>query len=329
MSASSGAARQPIAGRALPEGARRQKAALSWAARALVIAAAVIGVAAIFAAWANRQLLDNGEWTQTSSKLLENEAIRRELSSYLSDQIYDNVDLERLLRRGLPQPLEPLSGVAQRELRALTGRALARTLASARVQRLWRAANEAAHRQLVAQIESGSSANARQREALVLDLRPIVVVLVERLGVPASTAERLPSDAGEVVVIGARRLETLKGAARGLRDLAYVLPALALLALLLAIALSPARRRRALLAAGVAAVFAGGASLIIRSLIGAQVVDDLSSSEAVRPAAGAAWSIATSLLVELALVTIAAGAALVLAAALSLLLKPRRRARGA
>ena len=130
-------------------------------------------------------------------------------------------------------------------------------------------------------------------------------------------------------MIGSRRLETLKGAARGLRDLAYVLPALALLALLLAIALSPGRRRRALLAAGIAAVVAGGASLIIRALIGAQVVDELSSSEAVRPAASAAWSIATSLLVELALLTIAAGAALVLATAISLLLRPRRRVPGA
>ncbi len=329
MSASSGAARHPIAGRALPEGARRQKAALPWTVRVLLAAAAVIGVAAIFAVWANRQLLDNGAWTQTSSKLLENKAIQRELSSYLSDQIYDNVDLARVLRRGLPQPLEPLSGVAQRELRALTARALTHTLASAHVQRLWRAANEAAHRQLVAQIENGSSANARQREALVLDLHPIVVALAESLGVPARAAERLPSDAGEVVVIGARRLEALKGAARGLRDLAYVLPALALLALLLAIALSPGRRRRALIVAGVAAVLAGGASLIIRALVGVQVVDDLSSSEAVRPAAGAAWSIATSLLVELALVTIAAGAALVLVGALSLLLRPRRRVRGA
>ena len=329
MSASSGAARQPIAGRALPEGARRQKAVLSWPSRALIAVAALIGVAAIFAVWANRQLLDNGQWTQTSSKLLESRAIQRELSSYPSDQIYDDVDLARVLRRRLPQPLEPLSAVAQRELRALSDRAIADALASAQARRLWRAANEAAHRQLVAQIESGSSANVNEREALVLDLRPILVALLERLGVPASAAERVPREAGEVIVIGSRRLETLKGAARGLRDLAYVLPALALLALLLAIALSPGRRRRALLAAGIAAVAAGGASLIIRSLIGAQVVDDVSRSEAVRPAASAAWSIVTSLLVELALLTIAAGAAVALAASVSLLVRPRRRAPGA
>jgi hypothetical protein len=115
-----------------------------------------------------------------------------------------------------------------------------------------------------------------------------------------------------------------------MHDLAVVLPLLALLLLALAVALSRGRRRRALVGVGAAAVLAGGASLILRALLGTQVVDEVSSTEAVRPAVGAAWSITSSLLAELALATLIAGAALALLALLSSVLRTRRRpARGA
>jgi hypothetical protein len=327
MSASSGAAHEPIAGRALPAGARRRRARLSWSVRALLALAAVVGIAAIFAVWADRQLLDTGEWTSTSSKLLANDAVQRELATYLTDQIYANVDAARELRAVLPGPLESLSEGAAQGLHSLTGKAIVRGLSTPQVQQLWRIANEAAHRQLVRQIERqpSPSGHTPQDEALVLDLRPIVVALAERIGVPRRAAEQLRSDIGEVVLARSQRLETLKGAARGLHDLAYVLPILAALLLALAVALSRGRRRRAIVGVGVVAAVAGGASLIIRALVGSRVVDELATSEAVRPAANAAWSIATSLLAELALATILAGAALVVLALLSSLLRRQRR----
>ncbi|HEX4482651.1 MAG TPA: hypothetical protein VH081_02590 [Solirubrobacteraceae bacterium] len=332
MSASSGAAQEPIAGRALPAGARRRRGGLSWSVRALLALAAVIGIAAIFAVWADRQLLDTREWTSRSSKLLADDAIQRELSGYLTNQIYANVDVARELRAVLPGPLGSLSEDAARGLHTLTGKAIVRSLSTPQIQQLWRIANEAAHRQLVRQIERqpSPSGHTPQDEALVLDLRPIVVALAERIGVPSRAAEQLRSDVGEIVLARSQRLETLKGAARGLHDLAYVLPILAVLLLALAVALSRGRRRRAIVGVGLAAALAGGASLIIRALVGSQVVDELATSEAVRPAANAAWSIATSLLDELALATILAGGALVVLALLSSLLRTRRRrARGA
>jgi hypothetical protein len=303
---------------------------LSWPVRALLALAAIVGVAAIFAVWADRQLLDTGQWTKTSSKLLANDAMQRELSTYLTDQIYANVDVARELRAALPGPLESLDEHVTHGLHSLTEIAIGHALSTRQVQQLWRVANEAVHRQLVRQIEHGR-ANGRtpQSEALVLDLRPIVVALAERLGVPRNAAEQLRSDVGEIVLARSKRLETLKGAARGLHDLAVVLPLLALFLLALVVALSRGRRRRALVGVGAAALVAGGASLIIRALLGAQVIDELSVSEAVRPAARAAWSIVSSLLGELALATMLAGAALALAALLSSLLRRRRPARGA
>jgi hypothetical protein len=105
----------------------------------------------------------------------------------------------------------------------------------------------------------------------------------------------------------------MQGAVRGLRDLAVVLPALVLLLLLLSVGLSPGRRSRALVAAGIVGITAGIVALLVRSIVGAQVVDTLVRTEAVHPAASAAWSILTSVLVDVAVGTIFIGALVVLA----------------
>jgi hypothetical protein len=282
---------------------------LSWAVRAILALAAVLCVASIFAVWANRQLLDTGYWTRTNTKLLENRAIKRELSAYLTAQLYANVDLAGELRSALPKELEPLAGVAAGGLRTVLEKGIFAALGTSQLQSLWRAASELTHRQLVALIENrGKLARTPGGGAVVLDLRPIAANLANRFGAPATVVEKLRASVGEVTILRSKTLETMQGAARGLHDLALVLPALALLALALAVGLSRGRRGRALMAAGLVGVGAGLAALIVRSLAGTRVVDQLARTEAVRPAASAAWSILTSLLVELSVATICVGA---------------------
>jgi hypothetical protein len=286
---------------------------LSWAVRTILALAAVLSVAATFAVWANRQLLDTSYWTNTNSKLLENRAIQGQLSVYLTEQLYANVDLAGELRSGLPKELKPLAGPAAGGLRTVVEQGIVIALRTPQVQRLWRTASEAAHGQLIELIEDkGKLVRTPGGGAVVLDLRPIVANLAKRFGTPASVVEKLRGSVGEITIIRSKRLETMQGAARGLHDLAIVLPALALLLFALAVGLSSGRRSRALAAVGLVAIGAGLASLILRSIVGTKVVDSLASSEAVRPAASAAWSISTSLLAELAGAMIFTGALVVL-----------------
>lgn len=286
---------------------------MSWAVRTILALAAALSVAAIFAVWANRQLLDTSYWTNTNSKLLENRAIQSQLSDYLTEQLYANVDLAGELRSGLPKELKPLAGPAAGGLRTVVEQAIVVALRTPQVQRLWRTASESAHRQLIELIEEkGKLVRTPGGGAVVLDLRMIVANLAKRLGTPASVVEKLRSSVGEITIIRSKRLETMQGAARGLHDLAIVLPALALLMFALAVGLSSGRRSRALVAVGLVAIGAGLASLIVRSIVGTKVVDSLASTETVRPAASAAWSISTSLLAELAGAMIFTGALVVL-----------------
>jgi hypothetical protein len=301
---------------------------LSWAVRAILALAAVLCVASIFALWANRQLLDTGNWTRTNAKLLENRAIKRELAAYLTEQLYANADLAGALQSGLPKELQPLAASAAGGLRTVLEESIVVALGTSQLQTLWRAASELTHRQLVALIENKRKiVRAPDGGAVVLDLRPIVANLGRRFGAPAAVVEKLRTTVGEVTILRSKMLETMQGAARGLRDLAVVLPALALLALALAVGLSRGRRSRALIAAGLVGVGAGLAALIVRSLAGTRLVDELARSKAVRPAASAAWSIVTSLLVELSVATICIGALVALAGLLGAV--SSRRALGA
>ena len=72
----------------------------------------VLAFLAIFAIWANRQLLDTDNWTDTSTQLLEDDEIRGQLSIYLIDQLYENVDVQAELADTLPPRLQPLAGPA-------------------------------------------------------------------------------------------------------------------------------------------------------------------------------------------------------------------------
>jgi hypothetical protein len=285
-----------------------------WLVRSMLGLAAVLGVVGIFAVWANRQLLDNSYWTQTNTKLLENGAIQSELSSYLTDQLYTNVDVAGEIRTDLPSELKPLAGPAASGLRTVVEKGIVLALQQPRVQELWKSANAVTHKQFVNLIENKSSViRTPGGGAVYLDLRPIVSELATRFGAPASTSEKIPSNIAQIKIVSSKSLELAQTAVRVLRTLAIVLPALVLLLFAGAIALARGRRSRTLTNVGLVCIGAGLVALIARSIIGTQVVNTLASTEAVRPAASAAWSIGTSVLVDVAGATIFIGAFVVLA----------------
>ena len=100
---------------------------------ALIVIASVLAFFAIFALWANRQLLDTDNWAQTSSELLEREAIRTQIASFLVDELYANVDVQSELEQVFEEALTPqraavLAGPAAGGLRSLAEDAANRLL---------------------------------------------------------------------------------------------------------------------------------------------------------------------------------------------------------
>ena len=68
----------------------------------LVVLATFLAFLAIFALWANRQLLNTDNWTETSTEVLENQDVQEQLSIFLVDELYTNVDVQARIQEALP-----------------------------------------------------------------------------------------------------------------------------------------------------------------------------------------------------------------------------------
>jgi hypothetical protein len=261
---------------------------------ALVVLASVIGFFAVFAVWAKRQLLETDTWTETSSQLLEDEDIREAVSGFLVTSLYRNVDVEKQLSGVLPPRAQPLAGPAAGGLRQLADRVALAALERPRVQLLWEEANRRAHATLLAIVEGGTDTVSTENGVVALDLGTLVERVGEQVGVNA--AGKVPPQASQIEVLRADELSFAQDLVNLLRDLAIVLPAVALALYALAVYLARGWRRRALRAAGIGFIVIGIAVLVARNLAGTAVVDSLTSTAAAEPAASSTWAIGTSLL---------------------------------
>jgi hypothetical protein len=289
-----------------------------WLVRSLIGLATLLGIVAIFAVWANRQLLDSGYWTSTNTKLIESPPIREQVASYLTEQLYANVDVAGELKEKLPSELKPLASPAAGALKDVVEKGINLLLERPRVQELWSKANQVTHAQFVRLVENkGSFVKTPGGGAVVLDLRPMLTEVAEKVGAPTTLVAKIPQKVAQLRIVTSKQLNTMQNAVNLLRSLALVLPLLVFAMFALAVYLARGRRRQTLIEAGFAFIAAGLVVVVARGLIGAKVVNSLASTEAVRPAAQAAWSIGTSVLADVAWSTVLIGIPLILAGLLA------------
>lgn len=285
----------------------------------LIFVASLLAFLAIFALWANRQLLNTDNWTDTSSELLENDAIRTQVANFLVDELYTNVDVKGELQTALEQVLEPagastLAGPAASGLRTLANQGANTLLGRPVPQQLWEEANRRAHLRLLQVIEGGGDTLSTSDGEVTLNLSSLLSQTQSNLGVGGRVAERLPEGAAEIVLFRSDQLKLAQDAVRLLKAVAIASVLLALGLLALAVYLARGWRREALRACGIGLIFAGAAALVARAVAGGAVVDALATTESVRPAAEAAWGTGTSLLVEAATATVIYGVVVAFAA---------------
>jgi putative oligomerization/nucleic acid binding protein len=281
---------------------------------AILVAATVLAFFAILAVWANRQALNTDNWTETSSRLLEDDDIRQQVAVFLIDQLYANVDVENEIRSALPPRAQPLAGPIAGGVRNFAERAANELLSRPRPQKLWEEANRRAHRRLLQIVEGGGDVVGTEGGQVTLDLNALLGQTQQRVGAGGRLQEKLPPEAGQLVILRSDQLEFAQDLVNLIKDLAVVLVVLALGLFALAVALATGWRREALRATGIAFVAAGVAVLVARAIGGNVVTDSLTTTESVRPAAESAWTIGTSLLRDAAVAMISYGVVIVVAA---------------
>jgi hypothetical protein len=286
---------------------------------ALIVIASLLTFLATFALWANRQLLNTDNWAETSSKLLEDDAIRTQVSSFIVDELYANVDVQSELEQVFQEVLTParaqvLAGPAAGGLRTLADDGVDRLLQRPVPQRLWEEANRRAQARFLQIVEGGGDNVSTSGGVVTLDLKSLLGQSQSNLGVGGRVEQKLPDSASQIVLLRSDELKAAQDAVWLLKTLAIVFVVLALALFALAVFLARGWRREALRATGIGLLFAGAGALVARALAGDAVVNALASTEAVRPAAESAWSIGTSLLVQVGTATIIYGAVIVMAA---------------
>jgi Short C-terminal domain len=309
----------PGAGRPAATGSRPHRV---WV-RVTLVLATLLAVLAIFAIWANRQLLNPGNWANTSTALLQKSTIRSAVSGYLIDQLYANVDVPGELKSGLPKQLAPLAGPVSGALHSVAEQGAERALETPQLQNVWKRANRAADQTLVTIVKGGGRRVQIQGGTVSLNLRQIVADLADRLGLPSDTAEKLPASVASLKVVTSSELGLVRNGAKALHALAVWLTIITVALYALALYLARGYRRRTLMWVGLSLVLAGLIVLLARKIGQGQLVSAITTDASIEPAANDAYSVATSLLVQVASAAIIIGIPVIVSAWLA---GPARRA---
>ncbi len=294
--------------------------------RILVILASILAFLAIFTSWIDRQLLDTNQWVHTSGRLLEDKEISDAVATYSVDQLYANVNVTQLIKKQLPPDLQQVASPVSAGVREVATRAAIRAFQSQRVQSLWQDANRVAHTQLVAILEDKSQAVSSQNGKVVLDLRPIVYQLADRLGFKKEVANaitkgeqtgHLKPGFGQLEVADSQELDTARTVTNLLNGLAWFFTIGSLALFVLAMWLGKGRDWVIVLGYGLGLIAAGLAAIAVRAILKGPFVDSLAKTEDARVPAQHAWDIGTSLLHSIASSVIIYGILFVIASYLA------------
>jgi hypothetical protein len=275
--------------------------------RALIILGSVLAFLSVFAIWIERQALNTDDWVETSGKFLQNETIRSAVGNYLVDQLYENVNVRKELEGILPGEVKELAGPAAGGLRQVAGQGAEKVLETSTAQELWEDANRTAHEQLLAVLENKGEAVSTEEGNVTLNLGSLLTNLANQVGIGESLAEKLPPDAGQIQILKSDQLNTAQNIAVAIKGLALLLSILTFACFGGAIYLSRDGRWVTVLLSGVGLIAAGFIAIVFRHVAGGIVVGQLVTSDNVKPAGEAAWSIATSLMVSIATTVIVVG----------------------
>jgi hypothetical protein len=282
-------------------------------ARILVVVGALLAILSLLAGYIRFQALDTNNVENLAGDLIADPEIRNVVADSVVDQLFTNVDVESVLREQLPADQKGLAGPIAGAIRLGADPAAQRLLARPRVQELWVQSVGRSHKLLLRVLEDKTGPVTTQGGAVVLDLRPLIIQLGDRVAIFGRVQDRLGPNAGVITIMQADQLET----AQDLTELAKVLGLwlwLVPIALWgIALWIARGRRHAILKMIGIGSIIAGLVVLVLRRVGGSIVVDKLAKAESVKVAAGDAWDILTAQLKDGGLTLLGIGVILLVA----------------
>jgi hypothetical protein len=283
----------------------RRRSVAVWT---LIVLASLLALVSSLTVWSRQQLLDTDKFTSSSAKLLANDEIRAALSSRLVDELEQRVDVQAQLAQKLPPRAKGAAPAIAAAIQNSAGQVINAFLGTAQAQAIWEQVNRRAHGALVNVLEGKDAGPVSTSNGnVVLDLRPMIQQVADRLGVGERLKERAPPDAGQIVLLKSDQLNAAQTGVRVLNALSSWLWFAVFALLALAVYLAHGTRRTMLEVVGVALLIVGVLVLIIRRFVGDWIVNSLVNTEASKPAVHAMWLIETDLLRDIALALVLYG----------------------
>lgn len=265
-------------------------------ARALTVVGILLLVVSMLSNYVKREALDESRFRETSRALIADEAIRNQVAATLVDQLYSNVDIAGSLAEKLPANLQGLAGPISGIAREAADRTAQRLLERPRVQDAFVAASSLAQQQFIAVLDGDTKILDTTNGKVVLDVRPLVLDLGDRFSFIPDLEQRIPASAAKVTILESDQLSAAQDVTKALRTVANWVWVLVLAAWGAAIWLARGRRRIETRAIAIGIVVAGFLVLVVRTLAGRYLVDELVVSDSVKPAMSNAYDIITTLL---------------------------------
>jgi hypothetical protein len=290
----------------------------SVAVYGLVVVATLLLIVSSLTVWTKRQLLDTTAWTNSSAEVLADPQVRQALSNRLVDLLYQRVDVQAEIKNALPPAAQGAAPAAAAAIQTAAVRAVNALLATPRAQKLWENANRRAHTAIVRVLEGKPVGHISTSGGdVVLDLRPLLDRISQRIGIVAKARANAPPDAGRIVLLRSDQIKAAQDAVQVLRVLSVFLVLVVLALCAVAVYLARGRRRTVLEVVGSAFIFSGLVLVIVRRLVGDAIVNSLVNTEANKPPVHKIWLIETQLLGDIAVALIAYGVLVVVAGWLS------------
>ena len=283
--------------------------------RVLVVVGALFAVLSLLAGYIRYQALDTDTVEQTANELIAEPEIQDLIAAAMVDQLYANVDVEAALEQRLPPDQKALAGPIAGAVRAGADRLAQGLLERPRAQELWVRTITETHRNLVKVLKDETTTLTTQDGNVVLDLRPLIIQLGDRVAIVGRIDQRLLAnpDAGLITIIKSNQLEQAQDLTRLMNFLGLWLWVVPIALWAIALWLARDRRRDILRMIGFSAILAGLLVLVVRRVVGSIVVDELATTESVKAAAADAWDIVTALLRDGGLTLMGIGVVLLVA----------------
>ncbi len=277
------------------------------AARSLLVLGVLLTVVTILSTYVKRELLDEGQFRQTSEELIASPAIQQQVAAALVDALYANVDVSAALTDKLPSNLQGLAAPLAGLSRELVDRGAQELVTRPRAQSAFVDVASASQAQLIEVLHGDTKILKTSDGNVVLDLRPLVLRLGDRFGFVQNLADKIPQDSAQVTLLKSDDLKTAQNVTHWLEQVANFVWILALACWIGAIWLARGRRRQEVRSLGVGLVVVGLLVLLARWLAGRYVIDNLVHADSVRPAVEDAWRIITDSLAAAGWVALVVG----------------------